>query len=122
GTGAVKCGGNYAASLRAQAEAIERGCDQVVFLDAIERKYVEELGGMNIFFVFEDGSLVTPPLGTILPGITRDSIIALTKDSGKPVREETYSIDQWRADAASGRLKEACAGGTAAVISPIGKV
>jgi len=122
GTGAVKCGGNYAASLRAQAEAIDHGCDQVVFLDAIERKYVEELGGMNIFFVFEDGSLVTPPLGTILPGITRDSIIALTKDSGKPVREETYSIDQWRADAASGRLKEAFACGTAAVISPIGKV
>jgi branched-chain amino acid aminotransferase len=122
GTGAVKCGGNYAASLRAQAEAIDHGCDQVVFLDAVERKYVEELGGMNIFFVFEDGSMLTPPLGTILPGITRDSIIALTKDSGKPVREEAYSIDQWRKDAASGTLKEAFACGTAAVISPIGKV
>ncbi len=72
GTGAVKCGGNYAASLRAQAEAIDRGCDQVVFLDAVERRYIEELGGMNIFFVFDDGSLLTPPLGTILPGITRD--------------------------------------------------
>lgn len=122
GTGAVKCGGNYAASLRAQAEAIERGCDQVVFLDAVERRYIEELGGMNIFFVFDDGSLLTPPLGTILPGITRDSIIALTKDSGRRVREETYSIDQWRTDAASGKLKEAFACGTAAVISPIGKV
>ena len=122
GTGAVKCGGNYAASLRAQAEAIEHGCDQVVFLDAVERRYVEELGGMNIFFVFEDGSLVTPPLGTILPGITRDSIIALAKDSGTRVREEAYSIEQWRADAASGKLKEAFACGTAAVISPIGKV
>jgi branched-chain amino acid aminotransferase len=122
GTGAVKCGGNYAASLRAQAEAIERGCDQVVFLDAIERRYVEELGGMNIFFVFDDGSLSTPPLGTILPGITRDSIIALAKDAGKPVREEAYSIEHWRADAASGKLKEAFACGTAAVISPIGKV
>ena len=122
GTGAVKCGGNYAASLRAQAEAIERGCDQVVFLDAVERRYVEELGGMNVFFVFEDGSLLTPPLGTILPGITRDSIIALAKDAGLRVREETYSIDQWRADAASGKLKEAFACGTAAVISPIGKV
>jgi branched-chain amino acid aminotransferase len=122
GTGAVKCGGNYAASLRAQAEAIDRGCDQVVFLDAVERRYVEELGGMNIFFVFDDGSLSTPPLGTILPGITRDSIIALAKDSGTPVREEAYTIDQWRADAASGRLKEAFACGTAAVISPIGKV
>jgi branched-chain amino acid aminotransferase len=122
GTGAVKCGGNYAASLRAQAEAIERGCDQVVFLDAVERRYVEELGGMNIFFVFEDGSLITPPLGTILPGITRDSIIAMAKAAGMPVREELYTFEQWRADAASGRLKEAFACGTAAVISPIGKV
>jgi branched-chain amino acid aminotransferase len=122
GTGAVKCGGNYAASLRAQAEAIEHGCDQVVFLDAIERKYIEELGGMNVFFVFEDGSLSTPPLGTILPGITRDSIIALARDAGTVVREEPYSIDQWRTDAKSGKLKEAFACGTAAVISPIGKV
>ena len=122
GTGAVKCGGNYAASLRAQAEAIEHGCDQVVFLDAIERRYVEELGGMNVFFVFDDGSLLTPPLGTILPGITRDSIITLARDAGTRVREEPYAIDQWRSDAASGRLKEAFACGTAAVISPIGKV
>lgn len=122
GTGAVKCGGNYAASLRAQAEAIEHGCDQVVFLDALERRYVEELGGMNVFFSFDDGSLLTPPLGTILPGITRDSIIKLARDAGKQVREEAYSIDQWRADAASGRLQEAFACGTAAVISPIGKV
>jgi branched-chain amino acid aminotransferase len=122
GTGAVKCGGNYAASLRAQAEAIDHGCDQVVFLDAIERRYVEELGGMNVFFVFDDGSLLTPPLGTILPGITRDSIIALARDAGTPVREAPYTIDEWRADAASGKLKEAFACGTAAVISPIGKV
>jgi branched-chain amino acid aminotransferase len=122
GTGAVKCGGNYAASLRAQAEAIEHGCDQVVFLDAVERRYIEELGGMNIFFVFDDGSLLTPPLGTILPGITRDSIIALAKDAGTHVREELYTIEQWRADAASGKLKEAFACGTAAVISPIGQV
>lgn len=123
GTGAVKCGGNYAASLRAQAEAIDHGCDQVVFLDAVERRYVEELGGMNIFFAFDDGSLVTPPLhGTILPGITRDSIIALAKEAGTRVAEEPYTIEQWRADAASGRLKEAFACGTAAVISPIGKV
>jgi branched-chain amino acid aminotransferase len=122
GTGAAKCGGNYAASLRAQSEAIDHGCDQVVFLDAIERRYIEELGGMNVFFVFDDGSLLTPPLGTILPGITRDSIIALAKDSGTRVREELYTIDQWRSDAASGKLKEAFACGTAAVISPIGKV
>ena len=122
GTGAVKCGGNYAASLRAQAEAIQHGCDQVVFLDAVERRYIEELGGMNVFFVFDDGSMLTPPLGTILPGITRDSIIALARDSGTQVREEPYTIEQWRAHAASGRLKEAFACGTAAVISPIGKV
>ena len=109
GTGAVKCGGNYAASLRAQAEAMQHSCDQVVFLDAIERRYVEELGGMNVFFVFDDGSISTPPLGTILPGITRDSIITLARDAGKTVREEPYSIEQWRKDAASGRLKEAFA-------------
>ena len=106
----------------AQAEATRHGCDQVVFLDAVERRWVEELGGMNIFFVFDDGSLLTPPLGTILPGITRDSILALAKDSGTHVREEAYTIDQWRTDAASGKLKEAFACGTAAVISPIGKV
>ncbi len=123
GTGAAKCGGNYAASLRAQAEATAHGCDQVVFLDAVERRYVEELGGMNIFFVFEDGSLLTPPLsGTILPGITRDSVIILARDAGMVVHEAPYAIEQWRADAASGRLKEAFACGTAAVISPIGTV
>src|ERR1700724_1839099 len=77
---------------------------------------------MNVFFVFDDGSLLTPPLGTILPGITRDSIIALAQDSGTRVREEAYTIEQWRADAAGGKLKEAFACGTAAVISPIGKV
>ncbi len=77
---------------------------------------------MNVFFVFDDGSLTTPPLGTILPGITRDSIIALGREAGMTVREEPYTIGQWRADAASGRLKEAFACGTAAVISPIGKV
>src|SRR3954466_652722 len=122
GTGAVKCGGNYAASLRAQAEAIQHGCDQVFFRDGVEPRYIEELGGMNVFFVFDDGSLSPPPLGTILPGITRDSIIALAKDAGKTVREEPYSLDQWRKDAASGKLKEAFACGTAAVISPIGTV
>ena len=123
GTGEAKCGGNYATSLVAQAEAIRQGHDQVVFLDAAERRYVEELGGMNIFFVFDDGSLLTPPLGgTILPGITRDSIIQLARDAGLEVREELYTIDQWRADAASGKLTEAFACGTAAVVTPIGKV
>ena len=123
GTGAAKCGGNYAASLLAQAEATRHGCDQVVFLDAVEQRWVEELGGMNIFFVFDDGSMVTPPLGgTILPGITRSSLLTLAKDKGITVREERYSIDQWRADAASGRLREAFACGTAAVVTPIGTV
>ena len=123
GTGDAKCGGNYAASLAAQAEAIRKGCDQVVFLDAAERRWVEELGGMNVFFVFDDGSISTPPLtGTILPGITRDSILTLARDAGLTVREEPYAIDQWRADAASGRLTEAFACGTAAVVTPIGRV
>jgi branched-chain amino acid aminotransferase len=123
GTGAAKCGGNYAASLIAQAEAIEQGCDQVVFLDAAEHRFVEELGGMNVFFVFDDGSMTTPPLsGTILPGITRDAIITLARKEGRMVREERYSIEQWRADAASGKLREAFACGTAAVISAIGMI
>jgi branched-chain amino acid aminotransferase len=123
GTGAAKCGGNYAASLLAQSEATRHGCDQVVFLDAVERKWIEELGGMNVFFVFNDGSLSTPPLGgTILPGVTRSSLITLAKDKGIAVREERYSYDQWKADAGSGRLREAFACGTAAVVTPIGTV
>ncbi|WP_370155787.1 branched-chain amino acid aminotransferase [Ferrovibrio sp.] len=123
GTGAAKCGGNYAASLVAQAEGRREGCDQVVFLDAVERRWVEELGGMNVFFVFDDGSLQTPPLtGTILPGITRDSLITLARGMGLAVREEPYAIDQWQADAQSGRLREAFACGTAAVVTPIGRV
>jgi branched-chain amino acid aminotransferase len=123
GTGEAKCGGNYATSLVAQQEAIRRGFDQVVFLDAAERRWIEELGGMNIFFVFDDGSIQTPPLtGTILPGITRHSILRLARDEGLTVREEPYAIDQWRADAASGRLVESFACGTAAVVTPIGRV
>ena len=123
GTGAVKCGGNYAASLVPQAEAIARGHDQVVFLDAAERKWVEELGGMNLFFVFADGTLTTPPLsGSILPGITRASLLEMAADEGLTVREERYSIDQWRADAASGHLTETFACGTAAVVTAVGQV
>jgi branched-chain amino acid aminotransferase len=123
GTGAAKCGGNYAASLVPQAEAIERGHDQVVFLDAAEHKWIEELGGMNLYFVFDDGTLLTPSLtGTILPGITRDSLLALARDEGLSVREDRYSLDQWREDAASGRLVECFACGTAAVVTPVGKV
>ncbi|WKE66486.1 branched-chain amino acid aminotransferase [Gallaecimonas kandeliae] len=123
GTGDAKCGGNYAAAMLAQLEASAQGCDQVVFLDAVERRWVEELGGMNVFFVFDDGSLQTPPLsGTILAGITRDSIIQLARSQGLTVREERYDIGQWQADAQSGRLVEAFACGTAAVVTPIGQV
>jgi branched-chain amino acid aminotransferase len=123
GTGEAKCGGNYAASLVPTAEAFAKGHDQVLFLDATEHKWIEELGGMNLFFGFADGSLLTPPLsGTILAGITRDSLITLAREEGLAVREERYSLDQWRADAASGKLVEAFACGTAAVVTPVGKV
>nr|MDT0663030.1 branched-chain amino acid aminotransferase [Micromonospora sp. DSM 115978] len=123
GTGEAKCGGNYAASLVAQAEAMEHDCDQVVFLDAVERRYVDELGGMNVFLCYDDGTLVTPPLtGAILPGITRDSVMTLARQAGHTVIERPVSFDEWRADAASGRLREVFACGTAAVITPIGTV
>jgi branched-chain amino acid aminotransferase len=123
GTGAAKCGGNYATSLVAQAEAAEHDCDQVVFLDAVEMKYIDELGGMNIFFVYDDGRLVTPPLtGTILPGITRDSVITLAREQGRTVEERPVSFDEWRTGTASGQIREAFACGTAAVITPIGTV
>lgn len=123
GTGAAKTGGNYAASLVPQAEAIQNNCDQVVFLDAVEKKWVEELGGMNLFFIRRDGSVITPPLtGTILPGITRDSLIAMLREEGLDVREEPYSITQWREEAESGELLETLACGTAAVVTPVGTV
>ncbi|MEO9462635.1 MAG: branched-chain amino acid aminotransferase [Marinomonas sp.] len=123
GTGAAKTGGNYAASLVPTGEAFARGHDQVLFLDAVEKKWIEELGGMNLFFVMQDGSVITPPLtGTILPGITRASLIALIREEGFEVREEPYSIDQWRDDAGSGQLLETMACGTAAVVTPVGKV
>jgi branched-chain amino acid aminotransferase len=123
GTGTAKCGGNYAASLLAQAEASSHGCDQVVFLDAVHRRFVDELGGMNIFFVYDDGTLVTPELtGTILPGITRDSVITLARHRGWTVLERPISFDEWRTDAVSGRLREVFACGTAAVLTPIGVV
>ena len=121
GTGAAKCGGNYAASLVAQQEAIENGCDQVVFLDAIEHRWLEELGGMNIFLVLDDGTLVTPELsGTILEGITRDSIITIARDLGYTVEARKVDVDEWRKGAADGSVVEVFACGTAAVITPIG--
>jgi branched-chain amino acid aminotransferase len=118
--GAAKTGGNYAASLLPQAEAYEQGCQQVLFLDATERRYVDELGGMNIFFVRSDGSLVTPELsGTILEGITRASVIQLAKDRGHSVEERRVSIDEWREGVMTGEISEVFACGTAAVITPI---
>jgi len=123
GTGEAKCGGNYAASLVPTGQAFAKGHDQVLFLDAAEHKWIEELGGMNLFFVFDDGRAITPPLGgTILPGITRNSLITLLREQGLEVSEEKYSIDQWQADAESGRLLETMACGTAAVVTSVGKV
>jgi len=121
GTGAAKCGGNYAASLVAQQEAIENGCDQVVFLDAIEHRWLEELGGMNLFLVMDDGTLVTPEIsGTILDGITRDSVITLARERGHRVEERQVDVDEWRKGAADGSVLEVFASGTAAVLTPIG--
>ena len=121
GTGEAKCGGNYAASLLPQREAAEQGCEQVAFLDSVERTWVEELGGMNLYFVFDDGSIVTPSLsGTILRGITRDSIITLAGDLGHKVEERRVSIDEWRDGVSSGRITEVFACGTAAVVTPVG--
>jgi branched-chain amino acid aminotransferase len=123
GTGAAKCGGNYAASLAAQLEAIERGCDQVCFLDAVEHRWVEELGGMNLFFVLDDGGVVTPQTdGTILAGVTRDSVIELLREAGHQVSERRVDVAEWRDGAASGRVREVFACGTAAVITPIGRL
>lgn len=123
GTGAAKCGGNYAASLAAQLEAGEHGCDQVCFLDAVERRWVEELGGMNLYFVHADGRLVTPELtGTILEGVTRSSILTLAKEQGLDVEERRVDIDEWRRGVADGRITEVFACGTAAVITPVGRL
>ncbi|HEX6338694.1 MAG TPA: branched-chain amino acid aminotransferase [Jiangellaceae bacterium] len=123
GTGAAKCAGNYAASLVAQQQAIEHGCAQVCFLDATERKWVEELGGMNLYFVRSDGSITTPDLtGTILEGITRESIITLAGDLGYKVEERPVSIDEWREGVASGEITEVFSCGTAAVITPLGRL
>lgn len=122
GTGDVKAGGNYAASLKAQEEAKKLGYTQILWLDGIERKYVEEVGTMNIFFYFE-GELATPELtGTILPGITRDSVIKLARHLGIPTVERRISIDEVLEGARTGRLKECFGTGTAAVISPVGRI
>jgi branched-chain amino acid aminotransferase len=125
GTGAVKCAGNYAASFVAQQQALEQGCDQVVWLDATEHRWVEEMGGMNLFFVHGGArsQIVTPPLtGTLLPGITRDSLLRLAPELGIEAVADRISIDQWQERCASGELTETFACGTAAVITPVGRV
>ena len=120
GTGAAKCGGNYASSLLPQQEAYANDCPQVLFLDSVEGKYLEELGGMNVFLVKKDGTLLTPDLsGSILEGVTRASIIQLAKDRGHKVEERKIAVDEWIKGIASGEIVEAFACGTAAVITPI---
>ncbi|SDQ12761.1 branched-chain amino acid aminotransferase [Microbacterium sp. cf332] len=118
GTGAAKTGGNYASSLLPQAEAYENECDQVVFLD--QDRNVEELGGMNVVFVYKDGTIVTPQSDSILEGITRDSILQLARDRGHKVEGRAVSLDEWRQGVASGDIVEVFACGTAAVVTPIG--
>lgn len=126
GTGAAKTGGNYAGGLLAQVEAADHGCDQVVWLDSHEHRWVEEMGGMNLCFVFGAGSrarLMTPALtGTLLPGVTRDSLLKLGTEMGLEVEEGRISVEEWRAGCADGSLTEVFACGTAAVITPVGAV
>lgn len=123
GTGAAKCGGNYAASLLPQQEAYDNGCAQVLFLDGETGTHIDELGGMNVFFVHGTDTLVTPRLtGTILEGVTRDSIMQLARDRGMTVVERDVTVDEWRDGVASGEITEVFACGTAAVVTPIAQL
>ncbi|MFI6473887.1 MULTISPECIES: branched-chain amino acid aminotransferase [unclassified Streptomyces] len=128
GTGAAKTGGNYAASLVAQAEAAQHGCDQVVWLDAVEHRWIEEMGGMNLYFVYggeagQKPKIVTPELtGSLLPGITRDSLLKIARDLGYEAVEGRISTEDWKRDNENGTLTEVFACGTAAVITPVGSV
>ncbi len=126
GTGEAKCAGNYAAAFVAQAFATSKGCDQVVWLDAAEHRWVEEMGGMNLYFVYGSGSsarIVTPALtGTLLPGVTRDSLMSVAAELGYAAEEGKISTDEWREGNASGAITEVFACGTAAVITPVGAV
>jgi branched-chain amino acid aminotransferase len=126
GTGAAKTGGNYAGAFAGQLEALAHGCEQVVWLDATEHQWVEEMGGMNLFFVHgsgPDARIMTPALtGTLLPGITRDSLLTLAPDLGIPAEEGAISVAQWQAGCDSGQITEVFACGTAAVITPVGAV
>jgi len=123
GTGAAKCGGNYAASLLPQQQAAARGFDQVCFLDGGTNTALEELGGMNLFLVYADGSVHTPELtGSILEGVTRASILQLATDQGRKVVERRIPFDEVVADLASERVVEVLACGTAAVVTPVGRL
>jgi branched-chain amino acid aminotransferase len=126
GTGAAKTGGNYAAAFAGQQQALDNGCDQVVWLDAVEHSLVEEMGGMNLFFVYGSGAdarIMTPALtGTLLPGVTRDALLTLAPDLGIPAEEGRISVQEWQAGCASGEITEVFACGTAAVITPVGEV
>jgi branched-chain amino acid aminotransferase len=126
GTGFAKTGGNYAGAFVAGRQAVTNGCDQVVWLDAAEHAWVEEMGGMNLFFVFGAGAqprVMTPALtGTLLPGVTRDSLLRLARHLGMVAEEGRITTDQWRQQCAAGELTEAFACGTAAVIAPVGTV
>ncbi|MFQ5436790.1 MAG: aminotransferase class IV, partial [Anaerolineae bacterium] len=122
GTGAAKTGGNYAASLFVGEDAKQKGYSQVLWLDAIHGRYIEEVGAMNIAFVYEGKRIVTPPLtGSILPGITRKSVLALGADLGYETAEEMIDVHEMLADLESGKITEVFGCGTAAVIAPVGK-
>ncbi|MCI5721855.1 MAG: branched-chain amino acid aminotransferase [Firmicutes bacterium] len=122
GTGEAKCGGNYAASLKAQEIAHEKGYEQILWLDGIHRKYIEEIGAANAFFVIGDEVVTSELNGSILPGITRNSIIALCKHKGYKVSERKISIDELEEAYKAGQLKEMFASGTAAIVSPVGEL
>lgn len=123
GTGAAKCGGNYASSLLPTNIAAENGCAQVLFTDSATEDTIDELGGMNLFLVHRDGKLITPALnGNILDGITRKSLIQLAADRGLVTEERAVTVSEWRDGVADGTITEAFACGTAAVITPIGQL
>jgi branched-chain amino acid aminotransferase len=122
GTGAAKTGGNYASSLIAQQEAYEQGCAQVLFLDAEQGTYIEELGGMNVVLVHKNGSLITPESSSILEGITLESVLQLARDRGLNTEQRRVTIDEWREGVENGDITEVFACGTAAVITPIAQL
>jgi branched-chain amino acid aminotransferase len=126
GTGGVKFAGNYAPTYLAQQRAEAAGCRQVIWLDAQEHRWVEEMGGMNVFFVHGSGDgarVTTPPLtGTLLPGVTRDTLLGLARSLGYQAAEEPLSVEDWRAGCRSGAITEAFATGTGAGVTPIGMV